>query len=105
MTAHERQAIRLPSTEDIDSAPQLTLVALADATLLAVDRALDSAHPILAATSRFDRPPPVLITSEHLAALLLIASAELSSLLRDYSDAMLAELHGFGDDDDASPPF
>jgi hypothetical protein len=103
MTAQARKTIPYPSADDLDSAPQLTVVALADATLLAIERALDSAHPVLAATTRLDRPPPILITSEHLAALLLLASAELSTLLRDYSDAMLAELHGFGDDD--LPPF
>ena len=98
MTATARRAIPYPSVEDIDSAPQLTVVALADATLLAVDRALDSAHPILAATRRFDRPPPSLVTSEHLAVLLLDASAELSTLLRDYADALLVEIHGLDDD-------
>ena len=42
----------------------MIVVVLADAALLAVDRALDSAHPVLAATKPpFHRPPPWWITS------------------------------------------
>jgi|GEM_PF-4707847 hypothetical protein len=53
-----RQGISCPTTDELDMAPQLLVVALADATLLAVDRALDGAHLILAATKRVGHPPP-----------------------------------------------
>ena len=70
-----RRCIPCPSADELDLAPQMIVVVLADAALLAVDRALDSAHPMLAATNRFDRPPPWLIASEHLAAQVLDLSA------------------------------
>jgi hypothetical protein len=42
--------IPYPAPDHLDAAPQTLVVAFADAALLAVERALDSAHPILAAT-------------------------------------------------------
>ncbi len=49
---NSRPSIPCPSPHDVDLAPQLLVVALADAALLAVDRALDCAHPVLAAPQR-----------------------------------------------------
>ncbi len=104
MNAPSRQSIPCPTLDDVDSAPQLLVVALADAALLAVDRALDSAHPILAATSCSNRrPPPVLITTEHLAAQILDVAAELAGLLRDYADAVRVDFEDI--DDDPLDPF
>ncbi len=87
-----RQGIPCPTADELDLAPQLIVVVLADAALLAVDRAIDSAHPLLAATNRFDRPPPWWITSERLAAQVLHLSADLAALLRDYADALRLEI-------------
>jgi hypothetical protein len=101
MNAHARRS--LPTPDEIDSAPQLLVVALADATLLAVDRALDGAHPILAATKRVGHPALPLVTSEHLAALVLHLSAELAGLLRDYADSVRVEIGDF--DLDPLEPF
>ena len=57
-TAHDPPHTPLsPSADDVDVAPQLLVVALADAALLAVDRALDSAHPILAPDPTPRSPP------------------------------------------------
>jgi hypothetical protein len=98
-----RQAIPCPTADELDLAPQMIVVVLADAALLAVDQAIDAAHPILAATKRFDRPPPWLITSEHLAAQVLVLSAELATLLRDYADALRVEIEDI--DDDSLDPF
>ncbi len=93
------QSIPCPAPDDVEAAPQLLVVALADAALLAVQRALDSAHPILAATKRLDRPPPILITTEHLAIQILDATAELAALLRDYSDSVRFDIDDLDDHD------
>jgi hypothetical protein len=100
-----RQGISCPTTDELDMAPQLLVVALADATLLAVDRALDGAHPILAATKRVGHPPPPLVTSEHLAALVLHLAAELAGLLRDYADAVRVEIGDLDLDEEPLDPF
>jgi hypothetical protein len=78
-----RSSLPCPSPDDVDLAPQLIVVALADAALLAVDRALDCAHPVLAAPKR-----PFLITTERFAAHVLDLTAELADRLRDYADAV-----------------
>lgn len=93
-----RPSIPCPTADDVDLAPQLLVVALADAALLAVDRALDCAHPILAAPKR-----PFLITTERFAAQVLDLTAELAALLRDYADAVRGEIGDF--DDDPLEPF
>jgi hypothetical protein len=80
----------------------MIVVVLADAALLAVDRALDSAHPLLAANNRFDRPPPWLLGSERVATQILDLSANLAARLRDYADALRGELDD-RDDDDLDP--
>jgi hypothetical protein len=93
-----RRSIPCPAADELDLAPQMIVVVLADAALLAVDRALDSAHPILAATNRFDRPPPWLLSSERLAAQVLDLSAELAARLRDYADALRVEVDDLAGD-------
>jgi hypothetical protein len=93
-----RRTIPYPSADDLDFAPQLLVVVLVDAALLAVDRALDSAHPILAASKRTDRPPPPLISSERLATEVLDLSAELSARLRDYADSVRVEVEDIVND-------
>jgi hypothetical protein len=97
-----RRSIPCPSPDELDLVPQMIVVVLADAALLAVDRALDSAHPALAATRRFDRPPWML-GSEHLAAQVLDLSAELAARLQDYADALRVEIDDI--DDDPRDPF
>ena len=87
-----------PSVDEVDVAPQLLVVALAHATLLAVDRALDGAHPILVQTRRLDRPPPPLLSTEHLAVQVLELAAELAALLRDYADAVRVDFQDIDDD-------
>jgi hypothetical protein len=96
--APARRTIPYPDPHDVDEAPQLLVVALADAALLAVERALDSAHPILAATKRLDGPPPMLITTEHVAVQILDAAGQLTALLRDYADAVRFDLEDLYDD-------
>ena len=93
-----QRSIPYPSADDLDFAPQLLVVVLADAALLAVDRALDSAHPILAASKRTDRPTPPLISSERLATEILDLSVELSARLRDYADSVRVEFEDIVDD-------
>ena len=100
---NSRPSIPCPSSGELDLAPQMVVVVLADAALLAVARALDSAHPMLAATNRFDRPPPWLLSSERLAAQVLEVSAELAARLRDYADALRVEVDDL--DDDSLDPF
>lgn len=103
MSPSTRRTLRYPDLHDLDEAPQLLVVALADAALLAVERALDSAHPILAATKRLDRPPPLLITTEHLAVQILDAAEQLALLLRDYAGAVRFDLEDLHDDDPIDP--
>ncbi len=93
-----RRTIPYPSADDLDFAPQLLVVVLADDALLAVDLALDSAHPILAASKRIDRPSPPLISSERLATEVLDLSAELSARLRDYADSVRIEFEDIVND-------
>ncbi len=81
-----------PAPHDVDAAPQLLVVSLAGAALRAVSLALDSAHPVLVGTLRRDRPPPVLLTTERLAVLVLDAAGTLGQLLHDYAGAVQLEL-------------
>ena len=92
------QCIALPFPCDVNRAPQLVVVSLAQAALAALHRALDSAHPVLAATkARTD--PPELSDCEHFAVLALDAGDHLAELLSDYSAAVVLDnLH-----DDDSP--
>jgi hypothetical protein len=103
MSAPARPCIPWPTSDDVDLAPQLIVVALALAALFAVDRALDGAHPILAQTRRLDRSPPPLISSELLAVQILELAAELAALLRDYDHTVRIDFEHF--DDDPVDPF
>jgi hypothetical protein len=103
MSAPARKTLPYPTADDVDAAPQLLVVTLAHAALLAVDRALDAAHPILAHTKRLDRPPPPLISTEHLAVQVLDLAADLAELLRDYAEAVRIDLDDI--DDDPLDPF
>jgi len=98
-----RRSIPCPSANELDLVPQMIVVLLADAALLAVDRALDSAHPLLAATRRLERPAPWLLPSERVAAQVVDLSAELAARLRDYADALRVESQDI--DDDSLDPF
>jgi len=91
-------SIALPSPLDVDLAPQLLAVALTQAALAATHRALDSAHPILAVTSRLTAQPS-LADSEHFAILVLHAARQLAVLLSDYARAVTQE--NIDPDDDA----
>jgi hypothetical protein len=89
-----------PAPHEVDWAPQLLVVTLTDAALLALERALDSAHPLLGATKRVDRPPPVLNDTEHVALEILQLTERLAALLRRYVatvdtaiEASLDDLH------------
>jgi hypothetical protein len=103
MSAHARPTIPCPDSHDVDAAPQLLVVALADAALLALERALDSAHPILAATRPTDRPSPLLLSTERVAIEVLEANAQLTALLREYLDSVRFDLEQL--DDDVLDPF
>jgi hypothetical protein len=103
MSLPVRQTIHYPAPHDIDAAPQLLVVALADAALLAMERAFDSAHPVVAATRRADLHSPLLLSTERLAIQVLDASAQLSALLRDYLDSVRFDLEDL--DDDHLDPF
>lgn len=90
------QCIALPFPCDVDRAPQLVAISLAQAALTALHRALDSAHPVLAAPkSRL--APPKLSRPEHFATLALEAGDHLVELLSDYSAAVV--LDNIQDDD------
>lgn len=82
-----RSNVALPAPEDVDVAPQLLVVALAHAALAATHRALDSAHPILAHTSRLT-DQPTLSDPEELTILVLHAASQLARLLSEYAAAI-----------------
>lgn len=82
------ETIALPFPCDVDRAPQLVAVTLALAALAALHRALDSAHPILAAT-RNQGHSPVLDDSEHFAACALDTAEHLTRWLSDYRAAVV----------------
>jgi len=103
MSPTPRQRIAYPAPDEVDSAPQLLVVALADAALLAVERALDSAHPILTFTRCPDQQIPLLLSTERLAIQVLEATDQLAALLREYLDSVQFDLQDFHDD--AIDPF
>jgi hypothetical protein len=103
MSLPARQTLPYPDPHDVDAAPQLLVVAVADAALLAVERALDSAHPILTATQRADREPPFLLSTERVAIQVREATTQLAALLREYLDSVRFDLEDF--DDDLIDPF
>ncbi len=91
-------SIALPSPLDVDLAPQTLAAALTQAALAATHRALDSAHPNLAVTSRLTAQPS-LADSEHFANLILNAGRQLAVLFSDYAHAVTKE--NLDPDDDA----
>ncbi len=82
-----RSSVALPSPCDVDLAPQLLVVALAQAALAATHRALDRAHPILALTSRLTEQP-TLSDAEELTILAMHAASQLARLLAEYAAAI-----------------
>jgi len=98
VSLHPRLRIPYPAPDDVDAAPQTLVVALADAALLAVERALDSAHPILAIARHPDRPTRLLLSTERVAIHVLDATALLADLLREYLDSVRFDLADFDDE-------
>ena len=85
--ATARSSIAFPLPLDVDLAPQLIAVTLAQASLAAMHRALDSAHPVLA-LANVPGKCPTLSDSEHYAMLVLDAGNELAKRLADYAAAI-----------------
>ena len=85
-----RPSVALPFPHDVDVAPQLLVVALAQAALAAAHRAIDSAHPALALAA-VPGNCPELTDSEHLAMLILEAGNQLANLLADYAAAVVQD--------------
>ncbi len=100
MSPHHGPRIPYPAPDDVDAAPQTLVVAFADAALLAVERALDSAHPVLAATRHSDAHTLPLFSTERVAVQVLEATAQLAALLREYLDSVRFDLDDFRDDVD-----
>jgi hypothetical protein len=98
-----RSRIPYPDPDDVDAAPQLLVVAFADAALLAVERALDSAHPVLTVPRRADRQIPLLLSTERVAIQVLDATAQLATLLHQYLDSVRLDLADL--DDEVVDPF
>jgi hypothetical protein len=98
--ATARSAISMPAPLDVDLAPQLLAITLTQAALAASHRALDSAHPILGATSRLTELPN-LTDSEHFAILVMHAGSQLAELLSEYAAAVVQE--NIDPDHDSSP--
>jgi hypothetical protein len=93
-----RSSVPFPFPLDIDLAPQLIAVTLAQAALVATHRAIDSAHPALA-LSTVPGECPNLTDSEHLAVLVLEAGNQLALLLADYASAVVQYNLEANDDD------
>lgn len=78
-----RAVITMPLPLDIDLAPQLLVIAVAQTVLAATHRALDSAHPILAVDN------PTLTNTEQIAVRILHASSQLGELLAEYNASVV----------------
>ncbi len=78
----------IPITHDLDRAPQLVTVATAQAVLVAIQLALERAHPILSALRAVRTSQPALSDPEHLAQLAILTADELSERLDDYAAAL-----------------
>jgi len=85
-----RSSVPFPFPLDVDLAPQLIAVTLAQAALAATHRAIDSAHPVLSLTT-VPGECPKLSDSEHLAILVLEAGNQLAILLADYAGAVVQD--------------
>ena len=88
--ATARSVIAFPLPLDVDLAPQLIAVTLAQASLAATHRAIDSAHPVLA-LAKVPGNCPTLSDSEHYAMLVLDAGNELAQRLADYAAAVVQD--------------
>lgn len=78
----------IPITHDLDRAPQLVTVATTQAVLVAIQLALERAHPILSALRSVRSSKPELSDPEHLAQLAILTADELSERLDDYAAAL-----------------
>lgn len=87
-----RAAITMPLPLDVDLAPQLLVIAIAQTALAATHRALDSAHPILAANN------PTLTDTEQIAVRILHTSSQLAELLADYTAGVVHDRIAQDDD-------
>ena len=96
-SATARASIPFPFPHDVDLAPQLIAVTLAQAALAAIHRAVDSAHPVLAFASRLDQPPD-LTDSEHFAVLVLHVGNQLAGILSDYAAAVVQDIRDLDQD-------
>jgi len=85
-----RPSVSFPFAHDVDVAPHLLVVTLAQAALAAAHRAIDSAHPVLALAAVSGKCPP-LTDSEHFAVLILETGNELAKLLADYAAAVVQD--------------
>ena len=92
--------LRIPISHDLDRAPQLVTVATTHAALVAIQLALERAHPVLAATRLPGASPPELSDVEHHAQLAVSVADELAERLDDYAAALEGDL-----DDDSLLPF
>lgn len=91
------RAAASPAAYHVDAAPQLVVVGLAHAALVAVARALDVAHPALAEFP--GRAPSSRARAESLAAQILDLAARCADLLHDYAADVECEIEGRLDDD------
>lgn len=96
--ATARSSILLPIPLDVDLAPQLLIVALAQAALAATHRALDSAHPILASLTSRRTDSPNLTDSEHFAVLVMHAGNQLAERLSEYAASVVRDNIDLDDD-------
>ena len=83
-------SVPFPFPHDVDLAPHLLVVTLAQTALAAAHRALDSAHPVLALAAT-GHDPPVLTDSEHLAVLVIEAGNHLANLLAAYAATVVQD--------------
>ena len=97
--ATARSTVALPLPLEVDLAPQLLVIALAQTALAASHRALESAHPILGTTPRQTSFPAV-TDCEHFAILVMHAASQLAEPFSEYSAAVIQENI---DSDDDSP--
>lgn len=93
-----RPSVAFPFPHDVDVAPQLLVITLAQAALAATHRAIDSAHPSLTLAAVPGRCP-ALNDSEHFAMLVLHTGNQLANLLADYAAAVIHDNRENDDDD------
>jgi hypothetical protein len=91
------RAAASPAAHHVDVAPQLVVVGLAHAALVAVARALDVAHPALGTLP--GREPSSRASAESFASQILELTARCADQLHDYAVAVECEIEGRLDDD------